>query len=87
MAWNDRYRIGDGEKTTEEEAPAVYRSYDECGIVIDERTFGELSQIFKMYYATNQLKDIKFTPKDVIPQTISNYYFAHLQVKFPRSDS
>lgn len=82
--WNEKYQIGNGEKTTEEDAPFVYRKYRDCGIEIDERTFNEIAQIFKIYYATNELKDIKFTPKDVLKQTISNYYFMHLQVKFPK---
>lgn len=39
MIWDERYRIGDGEKTTDETAPAVYRSYPECGITITEELF------------------------------------------------
>lgn len=70
---------------TLETAPAVYRSYPECGIDITEELFNEIALRFKIYFATTDLKDIVFTPKTVLPQGMSDYYFAHLQVKFPRS--
>lgn len=84
MAWNDRFQIGDGERTTDEAAPAVYRSYDEdCGIVMSKAVFDNIAQRFKIYFATTDLKDIVFTPTDILPQTSSDYYFTHLTVKIP----
>lgn len=69
---------------TLETAPAVYRSYPECGIDIDEETFNQIALRYKIYFATTDLKDIIFSPKTVLPQGMSDYYFCHLQVKFPR---
>ena len=69
---------------TLETAPAVYRSYPECGIAIDEETFNQIALRYKIYFATTDLKDIIISPKTVLPQGMSNYYFTHLQVKFPR---
>lgn len=82
--WDERFRIGDGERTTPEMAPAVYRSYPECGIQLDEQTFNQIALRYKIYFATTDLKDIVFTPKTVLPQGMSDYYFTHLRVKFPR---
>lgn len=87
MVWDERYRIGDGEQTTDSAAQPVYRSYPECGIVIDsEEAFNQIAQRFKIYIATTALKDIVFTPKNIIKQGTSDYYFAHLQVKIPHSN-
>lgn len=69
---------------TLETAPAVYRNYPECGIDIDEQTFNQIALRYKIYFATTDLKDIIFSPKTVLPQGMSDYYFCHLQVKFPR---
>ena len=85
MFWDERYRIGDGERTTDETAPAVYRSYPECGITMTEELFNQITLRYKIYFATTDLKDIIFTPKTVLPQGMSDYYFTHLQVKFPRN--
>ena len=84
MIWDERYRIGDGERTTDETAPNVYRSYKDCGITMDKETFDRIALRFKIYFATTDLKDIVFTPKNILPQKMSDYYFAHLQVKIPR---
>ena len=85
MIWEERYRIGNGEKTTDETAPAEYRSYPECGIVMSEDIFNQIALRYKIYFATTDLKDIIFSPKNVMPQGMSDYYFTHLQVKFPRN--
>ena len=55
MIWDERYRIGDGEKTTDETAPAVYRSYPECGITMTEELFNQIALRFKIYFATTDL--------------------------------
>lgn len=83
-SWNEFFPIGDGSPTTEEDAPPVYRSYEECGIGMTQQLFNELSQLYKIYVATTALKDITFTPRDVMQQHTSDYYFTHFQVKFPR---
>lgn len=83
--WDKQYRIGDGERTTEDTAPAVYRGYADCGITMTEEVFNQIALQYKIYFATTDLKDIVFTPKTVLPQGMSDYYFTHLQVKFPRS--
>lgn len=49
-----------------------------------EEVFNQIALRYKIYFATTDLKDIVFTPKTVLPQGMSDYYFAHLQVKFPR---
>ena len=69
---------------TLETAPDVYRSYPECGIDIDEETFNQIALRYKINFATTDLKDIVFTPKTILSQGMSDYYFCHLQVKFPR---
>jgi len=84
MAWNDKYQIGDGERTTDSSAPYVYRSYADCGIEMTQEIFNQIAQRFKIYFATSELKDIVFTPKKTPIQTTSDYYFSHLQIKFPK---
>lgn len=49
-----------------------------------EELFNQIVLRYKIYFATTDLKDIIFTPKTVLPQGMSDYYFTHLQVKFPR---
>ena len=82
--WDKQYRIGDGERTTEDTAPAVYRSYSDCGIAMTEELFNQIALRYKIYFATTDLKDIVLTPKTVLAQGMSDYDFTHLQVKFPR---
>lgn len=86
--WNDAFMIGNGEKVTEETSKPVYRNYfSDCGIVMTEELFEEITRKFKIYYETTLLKNIQFIPKKVLNQTTSNYYFLHLDVKIPRSHS
>ena len=49
-----------------------------------EELFNQIALRYKIYFAITDLKDIIFTPKTVLPQGMSDYYFTHLQVKFPR---
>ena len=49
-----------------------------------EELLNQIALRYKIYFATTDLKDIVFTPKTVLPQGMSDYYFCHLQVKFPR---
>lgn len=86
MTWDEQFRIGTGDITTEEAAPNIYRSYeDDCGIVMNQELFTQISRQFSIYAQRNALKSIQFTPRDVIRQGTSDYYFCHLQVKFPRN--
>ena len=83
--WNDSFRIGNGKEVAEESAPAVYRNYKEdCDIDMTPELFEQISRKLKIYFQTETLKNIVFKPKDVMEQTTSNYYFCHLDVKFPR---
>lgn len=83
MIWEERFRIGDGEKVSEEQAVPVYRAYDECGILMTQQLFKEIVRECVIYEETTLLKDIQFTPHNVPKQTMSNYYFAKLDVKIP----
>ena len=84
--WNDSFRIGDGEKISEEDAKPVYREYEsECDIILTRELFNEIIPLFKIFYETNLLRNIVFTPKTVLEQTTSQYYFCHLDVKFIRN--
>lgn len=84
--WDSKFMIGDGERVTDETSKPVYRDYEsECGIIMTQELFDEISQIFKIYYETETLKNIIFTPKTVLKQTSSNYYFLHLDVKILRN--
>lgn len=84
--WDSKFMIGDGERVTDETSKPIYRDYEsECGIIMTQELFDEISQIFKIYYETETLKNIIFTPKTVLKQTSSNYYFLHLDVKILRS--
>ena len=84
--WNDRFRIGDGEKIDIDSAEPVYRSYlKDCGIELDEETWEEQKAKFQIYYPTRLLSDIVFTPKEQPKQATSDYYFCTLDVKFPRT--
>ena len=77
--------IGNGERTTEDTAKPIYRDYEsDCGIVMTQTLFDEISERFKIYYETETLKNIIFTPKNVLQQTSSNYYFLHLDIKILR---
>lgn len=49
-----------------------------------EEVFNQIALRFRIYFATTDLKDIVFKSKTVLPQGMSDYYFTHLQVKFPR---
>ena len=83
--WNDSFMIGNGERVTDETSKPVYRNYlADCEIVMTQELFDEVTKKFKIYYETETLKNIVFTPKDVLKQTTSNYYFLHLDVKIPR---
>lgn len=82
--WYEQFAIGDGEYTTDEDAPSLYRSYSECGITMTQEKFDEIAKKYAIYVSTTGLKDIVYTPKTVIKQTTSDYYFTHLQVKFQR---
>lgn len=84
--WDDRFRISDGEKTTDETATPIYRDYyGDCEIVMTPELFREISRKFNIYFSTTVLKNIQFTPKTAPIQTSSNYYFLHLDLKFPRN--
>lgn len=86
MRWDEQFVIGNGQPTTDEEAPNVYRSYEnECDMIIDEELFDEISQMYNIYAQRSSLKNIMFTPRDVKRQGTTDYYFCHLQVKFPRN--
>lgn len=83
--WNDGFMIGNGERVTDETSKPIYRNYlTDCGIEMTEELFNEITKKFKIFYETELLKNIVFTPKDVLKQTTSNYYFLHLDVKIPR---
>ena len=84
--WDAGFRIGDGEKTTDETATPVYRDYyTDCDIEMTAELFRQISRKFNIYFSTTILRNIQFTPKTQIPQTSSNYYFLHLDIKFPRN--
>lgn len=85
MVWDDDYTIGDGLRTTDEDAVTVYRNYAECGIIMDKEKFDEINQHFVIYEESSSLGDIIITPETVPRQTTSDYYFMKLQVKIPRS--
>ena len=85
MRWDEQFVIGDGRMHTDEDAPNVYRNYGtECDIEITEQSFDEISQVFNIYSQKSSLRNIMFTPRDVKRQGTTDYYFCHLQVKFPR---
>lgn len=80
------FRIGDGEKVSAESVKPVYRNYkDDLDIEMTPELFEELSQNHLIYYSTNQLANIVFTPKNVMKQDTTQYYFCHLDVKIPRA--
>ena len=85
MLWNERFRIGDGEPVDEEFAKPVYRSYaDDCGIELTRETFKEQAKVWSIYYPSNELPPIIFTPKEQPEQTSSIWKFLMLDVKIPR---
>ena len=85
MAWNSRFRIGDGNIVAIDEAPSVYRGYaEDCGITMTEEIFEEQSELFTIYQETNLLSDVVFTPETVVTQDLSDYYFCRLEMKIPR---
>ena len=51
----------------------------------DEELFDEISQVYNIYAQRSSLKNIMFTLRDVKRQGTTDYYFCHLQVKFPRN--
>lgn len=84
--WDSGFRIGDGEKTTDETATPVYRDYyNDCEIVMTKELFDKITRKFNIYFSTTILKNIVFTPKTTPPQTTTSYYFLHLDIKFPRN--
>ena len=84
--WNSSFMLGNGDRTTDETAKAVFRNYlSDCGIVIDQETFNKITKKFKIYYETETLKNIVFTPKHTLKQSTSNYYFLHLDIKVLRN--
>jgi len=83
--WNEYFRIGSGEKTTDEDAPPVYRSYTECGIEMNPEKYEEIAgKGYRIYQIDSLLKNIRFTPKVTPAQVTSEYYFLKLEVKIPR---
>ena len=83
--WNTSFCIGNGETVDEDNSTPVYREYyNDCEITMTRELFNELIQQYKIYYETNLLKNIVFTPKEVLDQSTSDYYFCQLDVKFPR---
>ena len=87
MAWNDRYRIGNGEKYILSDDPVVYRGYSkDCDITMTEERFEEDSEDYTIYFATNLLSDISFTPETYTKQDMSDYYFTTLDVRLPRKE-
>lgn len=86
MVWDEGYMIGNGERVTDETSKPVYRNYAECGIIMDQAMFDQITEHFKVYYETEVLKNIVFTPRNVLKQTSSNYYFLHLDIKIPRNN-
>ena len=85
MIWDEHFNIGDGVKTTDEDAMPVYRGYDECGITMTRDLFREIVEHYNIYEETTLLKDIQFTPRVSPVQTTTKYYFLRLDVKFPRN--
>ena len=83
--WNEYFRIGSGERTTDEDAPPVYRSYTECGIDVNIEEYEEIkAKGYLIYQIDSLLKNIRFTPKVTPTQVTSEYYFLKLDVKIPR---
>lgn len=86
--WYDKYQIGNGTPVSEDASYPIYRSYtDECEIVITREVYDDITQVkkYKIFQESKDLSDIEFTPKNVLPQTTTTYYFAHLDVKIPRN--
>ena len=83
--WNDKFMIGDGTLVTEDTSYPIYRSYqDDCGITVTREVFDRDIQTVKIFQESKDLSDIVFTPKNVLKQTTTGYYFAHLDIKIPR---
>lgn len=86
-SWNEYFRIGSGERTTDEDAPPVYRSYTECGIDVDSEEYEEITNKgYCIYQIDSLLKNIRFTPQVSPAQVTSEYYFLKLEVKIPRDN-
>lgn len=83
--WNEYFRIGSGEKTTDDDAPPVYRSYLECGIDMNAEKYQEIkNKGYRIYQIDSLLKNIRFTPRVTPSQVTSEYYFLKLELKIPR---
>lgn len=87
MMWYEQFPIGDGNRTTDEDAPPVYRGYrTQCEIDVTEEVFNEIKNVkgFAIFQTSKMLKDIQFTPEVTPKQATSKYYFLKLDVKIPR---
>lgn len=83
--WNDRFRIGNGQKVSESAAYPVYRSYlKDCGMELDKDEWTRQASEWSIYYPSNSLSPVKFTPKAQPAQTSTNWYFLMLDLKIPR---
>lgn len=83
--WNEYFRIGTGERATDEDAPPVYRSYLECGIEMTPEKYQEIkNKGYRIFQIDSLLKNIRFTPRVTPTQVTSEYYFLKLEVKIPR---
>jgi hypothetical protein len=85
MLWNERFRIGDGERVDESAAKPVYRSYaGDCGIELTREEWREQARIWSIYYPSTSLPPVEFTPKEQPEQTSSIWRFLMLDLKIPR---
>lgn len=86
MMWYEQFPIGDGNRTTEDEAPPVYRGYrSQCEIDLTEELFNEIkAQGYAIFQTSKMLKDIQFTPEVTPKQATSKYYFLKFEAKIPR---
>ena len=85
--WYDRFRIGDGNRTTEDDALPVYRGYTtECEYPLNEERFNQIKNVLHatIFETSQELKDIVFTPEVTPKQATSKYYFLKLDIKIPR---
>lgn len=84
--WNKYFHIGNGEAVVIDDAPNVYRGYiQDCDYSeFTEEEFDEQIKEYTIYEETNLLSDVVFTPKTVIKQDLTDYYFCRFEMKIPR---
>ena len=80
----DKFRVGDGERTTTSKVPPIYFSYSELGLPMSEEFFNEEIEKYNVYYATTEVTPIQFKPASFKKQATSNYYFLKADIKIPR---